>query len=161
MFIFSYALFKMFDDLILLAKGGITVYHGPVKKAEEYFSGLGIHVPERVNPPDYFIDILEGIVKPPGVNVRQLPLKWMAHNGYEIPQDMLQLLHAEDTSETGGEASSSEGGVGDPTISEEWRNIKVSNEPKKDENLDHSTSNDLSNRRTPGVLRQYRYFLGR
>ncbi|KAF8760513.1 hypothetical protein HU200_010137 [Digitaria exilis] len=60
----SYTLYRMFDDLILLAKGGMTVYHGPVKKVEEYFSGLGIVVPDRVNPPDYYIDILEGIVKP-------------------------------------------------------------------------------------------------
>ncbi|GKV48435.1 hypothetical protein SLEP1_g55249 [Rubroshorea leprosula] len=60
----SYALFKMFDDLILLAKGGLIVYHGPVKKVEEYFSGIGIPVPDRVNPPDHYIDILEGIEKP-------------------------------------------------------------------------------------------------
>ncbi|KAF6135092.1 hypothetical protein GIB67_040403 [Kingdonia uniflora] len=54
-----YTLFKMFDDFILLAKGGLTVYHCSVKKIEEYFAGIGINVPERVNPPDYFIDILE------------------------------------------------------------------------------------------------------
>ncbi|KAJ6311504.1 hypothetical protein OIU77_013294 [Salix suchowensis] len=56
----SYALFKMFDDLVLLAKGGLTVYHGPVKKVEEYFAGLGISVPERVNPPDHYIDVFGG-----------------------------------------------------------------------------------------------------
>ncbi|KAJ0779580.1 putative ABC transporter family G domain-containing protein [Helianthus annuus] len=50
----SYSLFQMFDDLVLLAKGGLTVYHGPVRKVEEYFSGLGINVPDRVNPPDFF-----------------------------------------------------------------------------------------------------------
>lgn len=75
----------MFDELILLAKGGLTAYHGPVKKVEEYFAGLGINVPDRVNPPDHFIDILEGIVKPTaasGVNYKELPLRWMLHNGY-------------------------------------------------------------------------------
>ncbi|KAL6195805.1 hypothetical protein ACLB2K_031423 [Fragaria x ananassa] len=56
----GYTLFRMFDDLILLAKGGLTVYHGSVKKVEEYFTSLGMAVPDRVNPPDYFIDILEG-----------------------------------------------------------------------------------------------------
>ncbi|KAK6142004.1 hypothetical protein DH2020_016220 [Rehmannia glutinosa] len=88
----SYTLFKMFDDLILLAKGGLTVYHGPVKKVEEYFAGIGIVVPERVNPPDYFIDILEGIVKPSAstaVKFKELPLRWMLHNGYPVPPDML------------------------------------------------------------------------
>ncbi|KAL8116575.1 hypothetical protein AgCh_022922 [Apium graveolens] len=28
----SYTLYKMFDDLVLLSKGGLTAYHGPVKK---------------------------------------------------------------------------------------------------------------------------------
>ncbi|KAJ0914594.1 putative ABC-type sulfate transporter [Helianthus annuus] len=52
----SYSLFQMFDDLVLLAKGGLTVYHGPVRKVEGYFSGLGINVPDRVNPPDFFAE---------------------------------------------------------------------------------------------------------
>ncbi|KAL7170187.1 hypothetical protein ACSBR2_035111 [Camellia fascicularis] len=81
----SYALFKMFDDLVLLAKGGITVYHGPVKKVEEYFAGLRITVPERVNPPDHFIDILEGIVKlGSGVTVQQLPVRYDAFEDWEL-----------------------------------------------------------------------------
>ncbi|KAI0500432.1 hypothetical protein KFK09_018644 [Dendrobium nobile] len=74
------------------AKGGITVYHGSVKKVEEYFSGLGINVPERVNPPDYYIDILEGIIKPnttSEITCKQLPLRWMLHNKYDVPRDML------------------------------------------------------------------------
>ncbi|KAJ4917906.1 ABC transporter G family member 24 [Raphanus sativus] len=59
----SYSLFQTFNDLVLLAKGGLTVYHGPVKDVETYFSGLGIIVPERINPPDYYIDVLEGILQ--------------------------------------------------------------------------------------------------
>ncbi|KAK9168728.1 hypothetical protein Syun_000868 [Stephania yunnanensis] len=89
----SYTLFKMFDDLILLAKGGLTVYHGPAKKVEEYFSGLGMNVPDRVNPPDHFIDILEGIVKPntnTDDSYKMLPIRWMLYKGYPIPPDMQQ-----------------------------------------------------------------------
>ncbi|MCI06352.1 ABC transporter G family member 28-like, partial [Trifolium medium] len=96
----SYTLFKMFDDFILLAKGGLTVYHGPVNKVEEYFSGMGIVVPDRVNPPDYYIDILEGILKPSassGVTHKQLPVRWMLHNGYPVPMDMLQLIEGMST----------------------------------------------------------------
>jgi hypothetical protein len=81
----------MFDDLVLLAKGGFIVYHGAVKKVEEYFTGLGISVPERVNPPDHYIDVMEGIVTPSassGVNYKELPLRWMLHDGYLIPPDM-------------------------------------------------------------------------
>lgn len=84
----SYTLFKMFDDLILLAKGGLPVYHGSVKKVEGYFGGLGIHVPERINLPDHFIDILEGITKTGSdVTSEQLPVRWMLHNGYPVRHD--------------------------------------------------------------------------
>ncbi|OMO91565.1 ABC transporter-like protein [Corchorus olitorius] len=109
----SYTLFRMFDDLILLAKGGLTVYHGSVKKVEEYFSGLGITVPERANPPDYFIDILEGIIKlspSTGLTTKQLPVRWMLHNGYPVPMDMLKLI--EGTEASSGSESNGYGRLG-------------------------------------------------
>jgi len=151
----------MFDDLILLAKGGLTVYHGSVKKVEEYFSSLGISVPERVNPPDHFIDILEGIVRPStssGINYKQLPLKWMQHNGYDIPPDMLH---------NAGDGLARDGSLGGASDSvsiagELWGDVKCIVEQKKD-HIEHNFSRtlDLSNRKTPGVFRQYKYFLGR
>ncbi|KAK8945225.1 ABC transporter G family member 28 [Platanthera zijinensis] len=160
----SYTLYKMFDDLILLAKGGITVYHGSVKKVEEYFSGLGINVPERVNPPDYYIDILEGITKPSaasGITCKQLPLRWMVHNGYDVPRDMLH--DASDASNRGGEKISVEADAETQSIvGEVWDNVKDVLGQRKDDfenNFLHST--DLSNRSTPGVMKQYKYFLGR
>ncbi|MED6122108.1 hypothetical protein PIB30_036728 [Stylosanthes scabra] len=36
--ILSYTLFRMFDDIVFLAKGGLTAYHGHVKNVEEYFA---------------------------------------------------------------------------------------------------------------------------
>lgn len=155
----SYTLYKMFDDLILLAKGGLTVYHGPVKKVEEYFQGLGIVVPDRVNPPDYYIDILEGIVKPntnEAVNVKDLPLRWMLHNGYEVPQDMLQSSSDAESSFRGSEGSHSP--EADPGV---WGNVRDIVGQKKDEFDYNKSSEDLSNRHTPGILRQYKYYLGR
>lgn len=155
----------MFDDLILLAKGGMTVYHGPVKKVEEYFTGLGIVVPERVNPPDYYIDILEGIVKPSlsaGVTVKDLPLRWMLHNGYDVPRDMLQLSSDSESSFRGStDRSSISDDVGPSITSVLMGNVKDILGQKKDEYDYNKTSEDLSNRNTPGILRQYRYFLGR
>ncbi|KAF3441868.1 hypothetical protein FNV43_RR15783 [Rhamnella rubrinervis] len=157
----SYSLFKMFDDLILLAKGGLTVYHGSVKKVEEYFSSLGINVPERVNPPDHFIDILEGIVKPSsGVTHQQLPVRWMLHNGYPVPPDMLQLIDGTGASST---ASTSDGTSTEQSFAGDlWQDVKYNVEMQRDQ-VEHNllNSQDLSNRRTPGVARQYRYFLGR
>lgn len=167
----SYTLFKMFDDLVLLAKGGFTVYHGSVKKVEEYFSSIGINVPERVNPPDYFIDILEGIVKPSasaGVNYKQLPVRWMLHNGYPLPPDMLESATGLEGSSHGGNSAHVRSSS-IPEVNEEqsfagdlWQDMKCNVELKRD-HIQHNflKSKDLSDRITPGVLRQYRYFLGR
>lgn len=161
----SYTLFKMFDDLILLAKGGLTVYHGPVKKVEEYFAGFGITVPERINPPDHFIDILEGIVKPSsGVTHEQLPVRWMLHNGYTVPPDMLH--YADEialSSKAPTSASSSSARPAEQSLGGDfWQDVNLNAEPNR-EHMDHNLlkPKDLSNRITPGVVRQYRYFLGR
>ncbi|CAI0452896.1 unnamed protein product [Linum tenue] len=148
----SYTLFRMFDDLILLAKGGLTAYHGPVKKVEEYFADIGITVPDRVNPPDYFIDILEGILKPAsGVHYKQLPVRWMLHNAYPVPMDMLQS-----TEGLGGPAG--EGSSHDGMPSEAGSETQ-----SFADNMQHNFLSmvDLSGRTTPGILRQYKYFLGR
>jgi len=159
----------MFDDLILLAKGGLIVYHGSVKKVEEYFSNLGITVPERVNPPDHYIDILEGIVKPStssGVNYKQLPVRWMLHNGYAVPHDMLKLVDG--MSSTAGEDSAHGGNSGDAGLEEQsfagdlWQDVKFNVERKRDDiQQNFLKTKDLSDRVTPGVLLQYKYFLGR
>ncbi|XP_068639748.1 ABC transporter G family member 28-like isoform X1 [Aristolochia californica] len=159
----SYALFKMFDDLILLAKGGLTVYHGSVKKVEEYFSEMGIVVPERVNPPDHFIDILEGIVKPSissNVTMKQLPVRWMLHNGYPVPPDMQQFIPGIETSSK--EPSGTVGPEPQSFAGELWQDVKCKVELKRD-NIQHNflIFKDLSNRKTPGAARQYKYFLGR
>ncbi|XAR52349.1 Monosaccharide-transporting ATPase [Bertholletia excelsa] len=166
----SYTLFKMFDDLILLAKGGLTVYHGPVKKVEEYFSGLGIDVPERVNPPDHFIDVLEGIVKPnisTDLSYRELPVRWMLHKGYPIPADMRQNssgiamaspdVHIANQISSHGDRNEEQSFAG-----EIWQGM-MSNVQRRRDIIRHNflKSKDLSNRRTPNVLVQYRYFLGR
>lgn len=158
----SYTLFKMFDDLVLLAKGGLVVYLGAVKKVEDYFSGLGIDVPERVNPPDYFIDILEGIVKPPGINVRQLPLRWMLHNGNDVPPDMQQSFSTVDMLRKDYEANDLNGSSDYSIAGELWDDVRDEFQLRR-EHLVHNLSKekDLSHRRTPGILLQYRYFLGR
>ncbi|KAM0877156.1 hypothetical protein ACQ4PT_035663 [Festuca glaucescens] len=156
----SYTLYNMFDDLILLAKGGLIVYNGPVKTIEDFFITLGIHVPDRVNPPDHYIDILEGIVKPEsGINAKHLPVHWMLYKGYEVPSDMKDDLKAmgEESPQIGPDRSLSgstphclPGGIRDAFSHERNR-------------LDNRLSkpNDMSSRRTPGILKQYKFYLGR
>eukprot|EP00128_Syssomonas_multiformis_P010869 Colp12_sorted_trinity150504_noHs@28162 len=51
-----YDLFMLFDDLLLLGVGGVTVYNGPTKDVEPYFQSLGFVVPPKANPADFFID---------------------------------------------------------------------------------------------------------
>ncbi|KAL0308199.1 UNVERIFIED_CONTAM: ABC transporter G family member 28 [Sesamum calycinum] len=157
-----------FDDLILLAKGGLTVYHGAVKDVEDYFAQLGLVVPERINPPDYFIDVLEGMVKPStssGVTYEELPLRWMLHKGYPVPPDMQNNLSAvgmpamyacpgnqENYSGSGSEQLSFWGKF--------WQNLKYKVEARYDVLWNNFLkSKDLSSRRTPRILQQYKYFL--
>ena len=153
----------MFDDLILLAKGGLTVYHGSVKKVEEYFAELGITVPDRVNPPDHFIDILEGIIKTSSstaVDQKQLPVRWMLHNGYPVPLDMQQ--EAGVTAFTNSGSSDAAQSEKQSFLNELWQDVVSNIALKKDYIHNHFfQSKDLSNRVTAGVLQQYKYFLGR
>ncbi|KAL7109749.1 hypothetical protein ACP275_06G195100 [Erythranthe tilingii] len=168
----SYALFQMFDDLILLAKGGLTVYHGPAKKVEEYFTSLGINVPDRVNPPDYFIDILEGMIKTSsssGVSYTELPVRWMMHNGYPIPHDMRINTEESLTPTVNIDNENADDRVFSDSAAEEksfagevWQDVKANVEKKRDR-IRHNflRPTDLSYRRTPNVFLQYKYFLGR
>lgn len=173
----SYALYQMFDDLLLLAKGGLTVYHGPAKQAEEYFATLGIHVPDRVNPPDHFIDILEGIVKSStstGVSYQDLPLRWMLHKGYAVHLDMQQFAtelapspldvgSINGTNFSGSEIQTHDSETQERSYSRKlWQNVKCAVQPRRD-NIQHNFLNfkDLSNRKTPGIFQQFKFFLGR
>ncbi|PUZ38885.1 hypothetical protein GQ55_9G231900 [Panicum hallii var. hallii] len=150
----SYTLFNMFDDFVLLARGGLIAYHGPVSEVETYFAGLGVKVPDRENPPDYFIDILEGIVKTKirgNVTPKHLPLLWVLHNGYEVPDDFQKDLENINT------------------IRELYTVRSISSEQslaEQTENTDSAhhnvrQSNKSLERKTPGVFAQYGYYLGR
>ncbi|WVZ84105.1 hypothetical protein U9M48_031167 [Paspalum notatum var. saurae] len=154
----SYTLYNMFDDLILLAKGGLMVYNGPVKSVEEYFTTLGIHVPDRVNPPDHYIDILEGIVKPEsGIKAKHLPVHWMLYNGYEVPSDM-----QDDIKEIGDQSPqirSIPSMSGSTPHCLPLRNAFAEERDRLENNL--SKPKDLSSRKTPGIFMQYKYYLGR
>ncbi|GMH13310.1 hypothetical protein Nepgr_015151 [Nepenthes gracilis] len=161
----SYALFQKFDDLILLARGGLMVYHGSVRKVEDYFGGLGIHVPKRNNPPDYYIDILEGLVEPKTTSIasyKELPLRWMLHNGYHVPEDMQSSAAKLATSMNDG-IDLSDKISGEQTFAGElWQDVRCNVELRRDHIYNNFLKwNDLSGRRTPSIIIQYKYFLGR
>lgn len=53
----SAEIFQMFDDLCLLADGGV-VYFGPAHLAAPYFTKIGHPPPERMNYADFFLRVL-------------------------------------------------------------------------------------------------------
>jgi hypothetical protein len=55
-----YSLFTLFDDVLLLGKGGRTVYLGPASGAKPYFQSLGFAMPANENPADWFMDVISG-----------------------------------------------------------------------------------------------------
>lgn len=157
-------MFKTFNDLVLLAKGGLTVYHGSVNNVEEYFSGLGINVPERINPPDYYIDVLEGIVISnwnTDVGYKDLPQRWMLHKGYSVPLDMRNNSAAE--LEMNPDTGNNPNNNAEQTfVGELWGDVRSNFRLRRDK-IRHNflKSRDLSHRRTPTMWLQYKYFLGR
>lgn len=55
-----FSIFNMFDDLLLLGRGGLTVFLGSSWLALPYFSMLGWELPEGENPADFLLDIIAG-----------------------------------------------------------------------------------------------------
>lgn len=60
----SASLFAQFDTLLLLAKGGKTVYSGPIgenaQMIKEYFGRYGAPCPVDTNPAEHMIDVVSG-----------------------------------------------------------------------------------------------------
>ncbi|KAK7491867.1 hypothetical protein BaRGS_00016886 [Batillaria attramentaria] len=54
-----YSIFRLFDSVILLS-GGLTVYHGPSNQALDYFETIGYTCEAHNNPPDFFLDVING-----------------------------------------------------------------------------------------------------
>lgn len=157
----------MFDDVMLLAKGGFTVYLGPVDEIEEYFQSLGFEVPDRINPPDYFMDMLEGATVPerdPNFDVSTLPVLWMCHKGYRIPPE---LQHSSSTSLQIGQRRRNPddlmiSSLGRSFSQDVWDDLRVYLAVTWDViESSFSRVKDLSGRETPGFFSQYRLILGR
>lgn len=62
-----YSLFTLFDDVLLLGKGGRTVYMGPSQAAKDYFERLGFVMPPNENPADWLMDLIAGEVPNPRI----------------------------------------------------------------------------------------------
>ena len=61
-----YSIFCLLDTVMLLGLDGGQVYCGPASRALSYFQGyLGFPCPPKVNPPDFFLDVISGDVHRP------------------------------------------------------------------------------------------------
>lgn len=64
----SSLLFESFDRLLLLEKGGETVYFGEIgqdsRVIREYFDHYGAHCPSNVNPAEYMLETIGAGVTP-------------------------------------------------------------------------------------------------
>lgn len=58
-----YSIFTVIDDVLLLGKGGRTVYIGPTEGAKAYFESKGFTMPANENPADWFMDVLSGAIE--------------------------------------------------------------------------------------------------
>ncbi|NXU41986.1 ABCG2 protein, partial [Drymodes brunneopygia] len=54
-----YSIFRLFDNLTLLAAGRM-LYHGPAPHAIEYFQSIGYQCEAFNNPADFFLDVING-----------------------------------------------------------------------------------------------------
>ena len=73
-----YEIFTMFHKVLLLGKGGRTVYLGPSEKALTYFESIGFAAPPNINPADFMMDVIAGEIPREG------------YPGFK-PQDLFEL----------------------------------------------------------------------
>jgi ATP-binding cassette subfamily G (WHITE) protein 2 len=58
-----YSIYKLFDTLMLLSAGQ-CVFHGPAADGLDFFCSGNYVCEEHNNPPDFFLDVLNGSVRP-------------------------------------------------------------------------------------------------
>lgn len=78
----SYQVFAMFDDVLLLCKGGRTVYAGQGSEVQGYFEGLGYALPSKQNPADFYMDITAGMVPLPGQDATSAQVRLLSDNAW-------------------------------------------------------------------------------
>lgn len=77
-----YAIFSMFDDVMLLCKGGKLAYLGPSALALPYMESLAFVLPDHENPADFAMDVLSGSVIRsgfPNFQPEELVPLWQGH----------------------------------------------------------------------------------
>ena len=81
----------MFDDVVLLIKGGRSVYAGPTKSVLPYFDKQGFHCAPDMNPGDFLMDCISGRLLPCD-GYRVLSVDEMAQKWYDSYQQNLEQI---------------------------------------------------------------------
>jgi len=75
--LFNFAYFPgKFHKVLFLAPGGKTVFQGTVPEAENYFERLGFDKPDKVNPADFYMDVIGGMCESTQSEFTSLPEQW-------------------------------------------------------------------------------------
>lgn len=53
-------IFELFDDILMIAPGGVTAYLGPQMGVVDHFKGMGFAFDPYINQADQLMDILSG-----------------------------------------------------------------------------------------------------
>eukprot|EP00930_Biecheleria_cincta_P025142 TRINITY_DN17937_c0_g1_i1.p1 TRINITY_DN17937_c0_g1~~TRINITY_DN17937_c0_g1_i1.p1 ORF type:complete len:695 (+),score=124.75 TRINITY_DN17937_c0_g1_i1:64-2148(+) len=127
-----YSLFTLFDDVLLLGKGGHTVYLGPSGAAKVYFEELGFKMAPDENPADWLMDVICGEVpnsELPEFKPQMLDDLWKA-NG----PGFLQRWQSSSRSDMGRAVNSRDDSVIlESKLAEEWAAIDVNQDGVMDE----------------------------
>lgn len=67
---------EKFHKVLFLAPGGKTVFQGKVLEAENYFERLGFEKHDKVNPADFYMDAIGGMLESKQSEFTSLPEKW-------------------------------------------------------------------------------------
>ncbi|CAL1544610.1 unnamed protein product [Lymnaea stagnalis] len=84
-----YSIYRLFDSLMLLSQGH-TVYHGPSEEALEFFSSQGYICQEHNNPPDFFLDVING--DPTTFAANGMSIEKEVESDFETPQSQHEKL---------------------------------------------------------------------
>lgn len=71
-----YEIFSKFHKVLFLAPGGKTVFQGTVPGAENYFERFGFDKPDKVNPADFYMDMIGGMFDSKESESTSLPEQW-------------------------------------------------------------------------------------
>ncbi|PRW59962.1 white-brown complex 30 [Chlorella sorokiniana] len=107
-----YSIFRLFDDVLLLGKGGRMVYLGPSRLALPYFETIGFTLPPNENPADFAMDVIAGSVpRSDGAPFQPADLVtlWTSHGRSWVQLHSKLAAKAEEEETAGVEASRQRG----------------------------------------------------